>query len=88
MNLNEDFCEEYGENTFDILFSCIYGDVKDDRFDVTDRTFSNHINSSGTVYFYPEGKNGKEIVITFRDGDWNGSEILDYGEHTEPIKHT
>jgi hypothetical protein len=90
MNCNEEFIEEYGGETFDTLFSCVYGDVQDNRFDVIDRTFSNRINSSGTVFFYPdknEDECGKEIVITYRDGDWNGSEILDYGEEIQPIKH-
>lgn len=90
-NLNEEFVEEYGADAFDTLFSCIYGDVSDKRFDVIDRTYSNRINSSGTVYFYPyysKDNFGKEIIITYRDGDWNGSEILDYGENIKPLRHT
>lgn len=90
MNCNVEFVEEYGEDTFYTLFSCIYGDSQDSRFYVVDRTFSNRINSSGTVFFYSnktENDYGKKIVITYRDGDWNGSEILDYGEEIKPIKH-
>jgi hypothetical protein len=74
--LRDTFVEEYGAELLQRIFENIYEDRKDSDMTV-DRTFTDRdgINSYGTVII---ARGESELVVEFRDGNWNGSEIKAY----------
>lgn len=75
MDVRDEFIEEFGQKVFDDIFNNIYGDQSDDYITIFTRHYSDRINSSGHGVFQ---WHGKEVSFTYQDGDWNGSEIIDY----------
>lgn len=76
MNKNEEFESIYGSGLFHRLFKNIYGDRFDKDITVEKEYLDvEQINSYGKITI-TRGEN--EIIVYFRDGDWNGSEILDF----------
>lgn len=77
MNKNIEFIEEFGTAIFDELFSVIYGDIQSDIIKISKCRKTSPINKTGIAVLT---MNGKKIFINWIDGDFNGSEILDYSD--------
>jgi len=70
-----EFCAKYGEEILEELCEAIWGNKS--RVTIVDLVRHNAINCSGLATF---DWNGEEVEFSFRDGDWNGTEVLSFGE--------
>lgn len=71
------FVEEYGEDLCQRLFECHYNNCNDPDICITVRHMINTLNYEGeAVITLPDGQ---ELTVLWRDGNWCGSEIIDYG---------
>ena len=86
MNMMDQFVEEYGEELAEEIFLVFYGDMTSDRVSVHSIFKHDMINKSFMATIYNE--NGDEICeVSCRDGNWNGSEILKYGDIDIPKRY-
>lgn len=76
MLMTGEFAKQFGADFLEHVFYVIYGDVKDDSIYISRETKHDAINKSGFGYFE---KDGVEYGFEWRDGDWDGSQIISYG---------
>lgn len=84
MTKSDEFISEFGESVFDEVCSVIYGDFESSRVQIKNKFYSDSINSSGEGVILIDSKT---ISFHFEDGNRNGTEIMDYGESLDALRH-
>jgi len=83
----EDFCKDYGEQMAEDIFLSLYGDIKLETIDIWGKHRLDAVNVEFMATIYDD-KGNELCEVSCRDGNWAGSEILDYGDIVQPDRYT
>ena len=83
--MNEEFAQKYGEDLGEEIFNCFYNREDSENVSIHSIHKIDAINYEFMATIY---KDGEEVCeVSCRDGNWNGSEILDFGDISTPKRY-
>ena len=83
---NEEFAKKYGNDLAEEIFNCFYD--REDSQNVSIHSI-HKIDSINYEFMATIYKDGEEVCeVSCRDGNWNGSEILDFGDIATPKRYS
>lgn len=83
---NHEFAKDYGVDLLEEIFEVFIGDRESNRVSIHSVVQHDPINHSFMATIY-DNENNELCEVYCRNGNWGGSEILDYGDISTPKRY-